>query len=768
MHRACVIKPLCFLGCTAGTCVVVNMGAIRRMFTIREGLGMRIEIGIGKVTAYVDSPRRVKPRVVKLDPLSIIERNDLGQIIALTVVYLAGRSPKTQLTFLNAVLSRFGEFTVWYHNLIENDSERFCIPRDFASGLHFINQFGLWFVSNPRSTATLKTRCKLWRKNIRRYLLRMQAEGIIHRDIDIPLMDLPEEKVTGGKPGSSRVLGGSIQAKDEKFDQATDRTLAGPIFWKSDADYLDNIERTLRSRNSLLSSVLDDYWLRLVKDYRAGALMRVNEAEWKRRVESGVWSYTHIYDRGDGWCGTNEINLKLGSPMNPEGHIWALQIMRNAISRSDDIYCISTSVICQHPALNARFITESSQTPLQGLNEWCSLDKAQLALLKPYQLYARFLGVLTVTDMAVAVAILLQEHPNFTPEALASAELSISEGEYYFSIGGDDDEVSQIFVVEKKRAREKKYAILTHRARRVITHLVRCTAPVRELLKRAGSKLHKFLFLGLTRSGKAGPHLGHPPNIFALNLHRKSGVTLSTLYPALEAGGLMKGNLDFKRIRCTQGVLEWFDKGSIRNVQRKLGNSYRVVISHYIPEVVLHAWSERIVRIFQNSLLLIAACKEDYLLEVSDCSSLYELNELIANALRFFPKGRSPLSNLLHTAFASDSNGSKGSSEVGDILHLRLSDQSIALLIAHQQWATTNLSDRARSAEPEGTGLSANTLIHLTRMLQAIVTSDDVGNQLKDVIDLRRLKESFRRAECLVPELLQKLSSLRCENLWEA
>ncbi|MCF8981992.1 hypothetical protein GIW46_27765, partial [Pseudomonas syringae] len=141
--------------------------------------------------------------------------------------------------------------------------------------------------------------------------------------------------------------------------------------------------------------------------------------------------------------------MKLGSPMNPEGHIWALQIMRNAISRSDDIYCISTSVICQHPALNARFITESSQTPLQGLNEWCSLDKAQLALLKPYQLYARFLGVLTVTDMAVAVAILLQEHPNFTPEALASAELSISEGEYYFSIGGDDDEVSQIFVVEK-------------------------------------------------------------------------------------------------------------------------------------------------------------------------------------------------------------------------------------------------------------------------------------------------------------------------------
>ncbi|WP_236456729.1 hypothetical protein, partial [Pseudomonas sp. PA-6-4F] len=107
-------------------------------------------------------------------------------------------------------------------------------------------------------------------------------------------------------------------------------------------------------------------------------------------------------------------------------------------------------------------------------------------------------------------------------------------------------------------------------------------------------------------------------------------------------------------------------------------------------------------------------------------------------------------------------------SEDGDILHLRLSDQSIALLIAHQQWATTNLSDRARSAEPEGTGLSANTLIHLTRMLQAIVTSDDVGNQLKDVIDLRRLKESFRRAECLVPELLQKLSSLRCENLWEA
>lgn len=729
---------------------------------------MRIEVGIGTVTAYVDSPRRVKPRVVRLDPLSIIERNDLEQIIALTVIYLAGRSPATQLTFLNAVLSRFGEFTVWYHDLIESDSEKFSIPRDYASGLHFINQFGLWFVSNPRSTATLKTRSKIWRKIIRRYLLRMQAESIIHGDIEIPLMDLPDEKVTRVKPGRHGVLGGSIHAEDERLEQSTDRTLAGPIFWKSDADYLNSIERTLRSRNNLLGSVLDDYWLKLVKDYRAGTLMRVDEAEWKRRVESGEWSYTHICDRGGSWCGPSEITLKLGSPMNPEGHIWALQVMRNVISRSDDIYCISTSKICQHPALNARFITESSQTPLQGLNEWCSLDKAQLALLKPYQLFARFLGVLTVTDMAVAVAILLQEHPNFTPEALASAELSISEGEYYLSIGGDDGEVSKIFVVEKKRARDKKYAILTHRAKRVITHLIRCTEPVRELLKRAGSKFHKFLFLGLTRSGKAGPHFGHPPSIFALNLHRNSGVTLSTLYPALEAGGLMKGNLDFKRIRCTQGVLEWFDKGSIRNVQRKLGNSYRVVINHYIPEVVLHAWSERIVRVFQNSLILIAACKEDYLLEVSDCSSVNELNELIASALRFFPKGRSPLSSLLHTAFANDGKGSKGNSENSDTLHLRLSDQSIALLIAHKQWATTNLSDEARSAVPDGGGLSADSFIQLTRMLQAVVTSDDVGHQLKDVVDLRRLKESFSRAESLVPELLQKLSSIHCKNLWEA
>lgn len=61
-------------------------------------------------------------------------------------------------------------------------------------------------------------------------------------------------------------------------------------------------------------------------------------------------------------------------------------------------------------------------------------------------------------------------------------------------------------------------------------------------------------------------------------------------------------------------------------MQKRLGNSYRVAIEHYIPESLLQVWNERIIRRFQNTLLALAAAEEDYLPEVVDMPNLAELH----------------------------------------------------------------------------------------------------------------------------------------------
>jgi hypothetical protein len=115
--------------------------------------------------------------------------------------------------------------------------------------------------------------------------------------------------------------------------------------------------------------------------------------------------------------------------------------------------------------------------------------------------------------------------------------------------------------------------------------------------------------------------------------------------------------LDFRRLRKTLGVVRWFETGSIVEMSRCLGNSRQVVLEHYLPPALLHAWNTRIIRRFQNTSIILAAHEEDYLLAVTDFTTLGDLLHFMAQLLNDHRDGSSPIATQMHARFGPRVSG---------------------------------------------------------------------------------------------------------------
>jgi len=590
-------------------------------------------------------------------------------------------------------------------------------------------------------------------------------------------MSLPKEQGSHSSPQNSRLIGEDpakpICDNEIVEKPPINKTLAGPIFWHTDAEYLDEIEITLRHRDKVLADTLDDYWLRLVRDYRSGKKMlkQITEADWQQRERSGNWHVPFSFINGTGIkCEQKRV---LASPKHPDGHIWALRLMRQELINSDDTKCLQAKRLQQHPAVMGAFLASNTQTPLTHLQSTSTLSPAQYAQLSAKKLYLRFLGVLTHCDMAIAMALLIREHANLTPDSLAGAKLLNSYGKSYLLI--TDVGKPEIFSVDKPRARTRKRVALTPRARRVIRHILLATAPVRALLQRANHPHWRYLFLGYITENSS-TKLGHPTRINPRLLHDFHGSytpTLVKLYPALTDANLRSNTLNFAKIRNTQGVLAWFEKGSVRAIARRMGNTQKVCIQHYIPEVLIDAWNERIIRRFQNTLLLLAAHDEDWLLDVVDMPNLAELHRFIAQQVYELPAGRSPIADQMQQDFGArfridqaeppteDAQGTKGQ------LHLRLSTNSLALLLGYRQWAQKHLSPTVQAQPDRETGLTPRHFIDLAGMLQVAAQNKEVGDELRESLDIAKLQRCYTHASDLVSDWAARIDQFSLQNIIE-
>ena len=182
--------------------------------------------------------------------------------------------------------------------------------------------------------------------------------------------------------------------------------------------------------------------------------------------------------------------------------------------------------------------------------------------------------------------------------------------------------------------------------------------------------------------------------------------------------------MSLKKIRATEGVLEWFRTKSVRAAAKKIGNSERVVLEHYIPRALMRAWMTRAVRRFQNLWITVAAADEPFLLDVTDFSSLPELNAFVSDMLRLHAPASSPLAAELHLRLKSSDLTDVPGARQGD-LHVTLSMASLSALYTYRAAASLALLTREELTRVDpNSGVALDAFIQLADLLQVRLPLD--------------------------------------------
>jgi hypothetical protein len=709
-----------------------------------------IEYQPGKLTILLDNPRQKAVHRMDISSLSVLSFDDIKRLIQATDKQFKGKGYRTQRGCLGMVVSRFG--------LYMQQRGVKSLPDSFNSWQYLIFDWYAWYLSHADSTASVELRVLNWNFRVNPWLRGLMEEGLLPLGVVLPSNKFPDEVVHTGSPMRPDLIGIKPVQPTEK---PINKTIAGPVFWRNDIEYLDEVESTLRQRNRLLAKVADDHLLRLVKDFRCGRnlmrrvsdeslLDRLSQSCWHTKAHTALPKFSYHMQR-------------VTNPRMPNSDAWVLRIMNHLLETGDEDTCLSPKKLRNHPALTVSFLKNEDYTAIGEICSKTSLRDDQLALVEWRLLYMRFLGVLLPVDMAVACCILIQEHPNLNPESLFEAKLLNTRGKQFLVM---TDEIGRsIFSVDKPRAGVRKYVPLTRRANRVMHHLLRATAQVRALLKRTGSKHWRYLFLGF--SGGGCGRLGHT-RIRSEHLTGNNVLSLSRLYPELDAGGLIKGTLDFAKIRTTQGMLEWFDSGSVHQVSRKLGNTYQVALEHYIPRPLIRLWNERIIRRFQNTLIALATHGEDYLLDVTDLRDYGELQEFIAQLVCENPASSSPIADEIDHRFGCRGNDNLLVADDGSLLTVRLDGHALALLYAFHRITVSRLQPEALQRPDSRTGLVPKHFVDLAALLAHAAENETVGEALRESLDLAKLKRAHAVANTKLPQILERLKHLYIAPTWSS
>jgi len=710
---------------------------------------MQFEYTHTQLFAILNNPRSTDPIKICVSNLLRLPSTFLKDLLTATENFSTGFRFRTKQSLVYQALRGFADF-LEVHELE--------IPlTNLWDWQILVSEFVWWFLSRGSSKAKLKSRVSIWQKIVRPWLEFLILEGVIPTGLIICNLKLPSENSSAGTALKATVLGESVADSVIKNEQIikqsyVDKTLAGPIFWHSSEEYLDEIENSLRTRNTALKVILNDHWLKLVKDYRRGMMLmkKIPEDIFISRKYSGNWKIANSVPQ--------RRNLYLTSPNVPLASSWILRLMKDEIENGDKTNCVSRASLSVHDAFAYDYCSISG-TGIVEIKNSTSLNEHQQKYYSSSQLFERFLGILNSLDMSVALAILIQEHPNFTPEAIAGAELADKYGKTYLLRTDAGDE--RIFSVEKHRAKSRKFAVLSKRSKHILKHLIRVTQPIREILIRANISQSRYLFMGMIKNGGAY-EFGHPTHINAHRLHNSNGLSLAGLYPQLQSFGLTSGTLTFEKIRCTQGVIGWFEKGSIETCAKILGNLPQTSLDHYLPKPLIEMWNERLIRRFQNTIIVLAVDDNSNLLDFVDMPNISDLNSFLSQLVHEIPAGKSPISDLIAKKFGDRFNAKTKNIEgrLYDQLTIKISVDSIAYLLAYKEWCYTSLNTDQRVQIDERTGLSPSHFIQIAELMQAVANSDVISDAVREAFDVVKLKRIYAVALDLVPNLVRKLTNV--------
>lgn len=712
---------------------------------------MRYEIVGEMVTFYMDNPKREAESTANASfagtCLTEQEITPMLEAIVRTYRGLSLVGQKASVGLLRAVFAWFTASGSPWPTTSQNWT------------LFALRFFQFYLTDSNLSRATTSTRVHQWGNTLMPFLTHLKEEEIIALDVVIPIItkkklrSLAKDQPLLGQKGR-RIIAPNEQAQ---------KLLVDISFGMTDADYLNFVERQCRHLVSVIKDVCLSHWTGLMKDAEVGRqwAAEVTNEDIDRAIAAGRYSEVVM-------CGQKRhpFDMKFTSPSHPQGICWALAVVRHTLKDSGEVDCVSPTALRKSPFFNDSMFKDnhksSGYTTHDGLT---SMQPEQWRQLPSVYRFYRFAGFLSSMDAAVACCLLTIEHPQFNSESLQSAVLLNVRGKPRLLLTDNKDR--SILYVDKPRAGKLKSAALSERAQEIILDIVRATAPVRAVLKRAGDKTWRYLFLGVVKR-KNAPGFLSVLNASVEFLTGGSGsIALARLYPVLEKNGLIAGSFDYRRLRNTMGIIRWFETGSVLEMSRKLGNTRKVALEHYLPPALLHAWNTRIIRRFQNTLIVLAAHDEPYMPEATDFSNMADLQHFIAQLILDNPAKTSPLADEVQQRLGSASKAdSAAATSAPGFLNIRLSAQSLAYLYAYCNLAQKTMSEEELDEVDALSGLAPRQFTDMATLLKHATETKSIHPALRDRFDVARLMDCHGQALALQAGLDAQLAKLAVKREW--
>lgn len=587
------------------------------------------------------------------------------------------------------------------------------LPNDEAHWQKFVTDVHHFVITRKDSAASLATRISANWLTIRGFFVILIEAGIIPVSIYLPpVRDSFRNLDTSAYKD---LLVGQRPPIKVKTSRQLDKLIVPVSLSRTDSQYLEEIRDALAHRRNILFEILKKHWQQIKENIEFGRDLR-NHVDWEQLrplVEKypPSTSKDHPAHPSTGICGLARylaviVHKYDGCPPS-----------------DDDLRNLKRQFECL-----PKF---SSIKPLSSLRERYFIPEA------PYNrpcwsqrnVLWWWLGRLSHFDVSVLSALLIMLHPTWTPASILLSRICDRNGKKYLNLSAD----APGYEVEKSRAKAMKAESLDPLAYEIISTLITENDDLRKELCRAGDPKWSLLFLPYGRNKIVSAPIPSGASAYlsgSIGARSKSNqMWLGMVYPELVAAGLSEGTMSFAKIRNTEGVLEWFRTKSLRAVAKKLGNTEKVVLEHYIPKPIIDAWNTRSIRRFQNLWISIAAAKEDFLLEITDFVSLADLHTFIKGLLKLHAPTDSTLAEMLHFKFKDistdlENSASSQASRHGH-LHISISKESLLTLYSYQAAILQcGLPEQALDKPDEATGLSPRNFLALADLLQSQLPKD--------------------------------------------
>jgi hypothetical protein len=575
---------------------------------------------------------------------------DGRRFITLVARNLSGKraaSQKSQLTKINAEIGaavRAFQLT--------------ALPKRESDWQDLVVRFYEYALGRTDTKRTLANRVKDWNSNLAHHLETLRdAHDLIPLGVEIPRARVSEAAIAQARE-LTQLLG---QPKPSPETKAIDKTLVSVSIGRTDAEYLEEIRDSLSEKRRVLEDALLRWWCqikehfeygeKLVQETNLDALLAQLSIGSAGPVEKAIRLNTRLAD------GRTETTL---------GNLLSLLHHFHGSNCNAKDFEKSTLYFPCHATIR---VPASAPSPV-------SVE------VSVFDRISWMLGSLNHTDIAVCAALLMMRNPTFTSHSLLLAKVKDKNGRPYLELNNS----GLSFRIEKPRAVKMSDSLLDDVSYELVTTLIRMSRRYRKRVIVSNPAVGNLLFL--CRPYRAD-QIHRVPNL--AQVHRKLQGTndagrdhIYQYFPDLDSV-LPRGTISLSKIRATEGVLEWFRTGSIQRMSKKLGNTKRVVINHYIPRPLLDAWNTRLIRRFQNLLLAVAAADEDFLLAVTDFQALEDLHCFLAQMLEQHSTSSSSLGKELHERFSVLSNCDQGDSASRANLTVSISARTLTYLYLYQE-----------------------------------------------------------------------------------